>query len=166
MRERDFNRYHLVTRWQFDAPLEEVWDAIYHAEDWPSWWKGVVSVETLERGDGAGRGGRQRFVWKSVLPYRLTFATRVTCVEPLRLLEGWVEGELEGVGSWKFSQDAGLTTVCFDWQVRTTRPWMNLLSPLAKSLFRWNHNALMRAGGRGLARHLHASLKSQASWSS
>jgi hypothetical protein len=31
---------------------------------------------------------------------------------------------------------------------------MNLLAPLAKPLFRWNHDALMRAGGIGLARRL------------
>lgn len=163
---RDSNSYHLVTRWQVDAPLEAVWEAIYNAEAWPSWWKGVVSVETLARGDGAGLGGRQRFIWKGVLPYRLTFATCVTRVEPLRLLEGWVEGELEGVGRWRFSHAAGLTTVLFDWRVRATRQWMKLLSPLARSVFRWNHDALMRAGGRGLARHLHARLHSQASWSS
>lgn len=166
MRECDSNSYHLVTRWQLDAPLQAVWDAIYDAEAWPSWWQGVVSVETLERGDSAGRGARQRFVWKSVLPYRVTFATRVSRVEPLRLLEGWVEGELEGVGCWRFSREAGLTTVCFDWQVRTTRAWMNVLSPLARSIFLWNHNVLMRAGGQGLARHLGVCLKSQGSWSS
>jgi hypothetical protein len=33
---------------------------------------------------------------------------------------------------------------------------MNLLSPLAKPLFLRNHDAIMRAGGIGLARHLNA----------
>jgi len=52
---------------------------------------------------------------------------------------------------------SGATTTSalrYDWQVRTTRLWMNLLAPLAKPLFRWNHDAIMQAGGIGLTRHL------------
>jgi hypothetical protein len=79
----------------------------------------------------------------------------------LRLLEGRVDGELEGVGCCHFGSHQGLTTVRYDWQVRTTRPWMNLLAPLARPLFRWNHDAIMHAGGIGLARHLNVRLGSQ-----
>lgn len=165
MREAESNHYHLITRWQLDAPLEAVWAAIFHAEAWPVWWKGVECAEILEHGDDCGLGARQRYTWKSVLPYRLTFVTCVTRVEPLHLLEGRVEGELEGTGCWHFARHANLTTVHFDWQVRTTRPWMTLLTPLAKPVFRWNHNAIMRAGGIGLARHLGARLRSNAAWS-
>ncbi|WP_137889186.1 SRPBCC family protein [Pseudomonas sp. 2FE] len=160
------NQYHLSTLWQFDAPLEAVWDAIFHAEAWPSWWKGVECVVTLEHGDANGLGARQRYTWKSALPYRLTFVTRVTRVEPLRRLEGSVEGDLEGIGCWHLGRDADLTTVRFDWQVRTTLLWMNLLAPLAKPLFRWNHHAIMRAGGIGLAQHLKVRLRSQMAWAS
>jgi hypothetical protein len=31
---------------------------------------------------------------------------------------------------------------------------MNLLSPIAKPFFRWNHNVIMRWGGIGLAKRL------------
>lgn len=150
------NRYHLFTEWQFDAPLDVVWNAIFHAEAWPDWWKGAESVVTLERGDADGLGARQRYTWKGVLPYRLTFVTRVTRIEPLRLLEGRVEGDLEGQGCWRFARGQGVTTVHYEWQVRTTRRWMNLLAPLARPIFCWNHDAVMRAGGIGLARYLDA----------
>ena len=156
MRKADSNQYHLTTRYHFDAPIDAVWDAILHAEAWPSWWTGVERVVTLEHGDPSGLGTRRRCTCKSVLPYRLTFVTRVTRLEPLRLLEGRVDGELEGVGCCRLKRNDGLTTVRYDWQVRTTRWWMNLLSPLAKPLFLWNHDAIMRAGGIGLARHLNA----------
>ncbi|QAU35505.1 SRPBCC family protein [Janthinobacterium sp. 17J80-10] len=152
------NRYHLFTEWQFDAPLDLVWDAIFHAEAWPDWWKGAESVVTLERGDADGLGARQRYIWKGVLPYRLMFVTCVTRVEPLLLLEGRVEGDLEGKGCWRFLRGQGRTTVRYEWQVRTTKLWMIVLAPLAKPIFRWNHDAVMRAGGVGLARHLAARL--------
>lgn len=161
MRPVGRNQYDLTTLWQFDAPLELVWDAIFHSETWPVWWQGAECIVTLEQGDASGLGARQRYTWKSVLPYRLTFVTRVTRIEPLRLLEGRVEGDLEGVGRWRFGQDHGLTTVRYEWQVRTTRRWMNLLAPLAKPLFRWNHDAIMRAGSIGLARHLGAGRSAQ-----
>lgn len=159
MRNTRHPAYDLTTLWRLDAPIDAVWDAIYHAEAWPLWWKGVERVDTLDHGNADGLGARQRYTWKSVLPYRLSFVGRVTRIEPLRLLEGQVEGELEGVGRWHFGQDGGLTTVRYDWQVHTTLPWMNLIAPLAKPVFRWNHHAIMRAGGIGLARHLGARLK-------
>lgn len=152
------NRYHLFTEWQFDAPLDVVWDAIYHAEAWPDWWKSVESVITLSRGDADGVGAQQRYTWKGVLPYRLTFVTRVTRIEHLQLLEGRVEGDLEGQGRWRFLRGQGLTTVHYEWQVRTTKLWMTALAPLARPIFRWNHDAVMRAGGVGLARYLEARL--------
>lgn len=162
MRAAASHHYHLTTLWRFDAPLDAVWEAILLAEAWPVWWPGVESVVPLDPGDASGLGARRRWRCKSVLPYRLSFVTRVTRVEPLRLIEGRVEGELEGLGCCRLEREAGLTTVRYDWQVRTTRRWMNLLAPLAKPLFRWNHDALMRAGGVGLARQLKARLASQA----
>ena len=161
MRDKGSNHYHLTTRWQLDAPLEAVWDAITHPETWPDWWDGAECVVTLDDGDASGVGARQRYTWKSVLPYRLTFVSRVTRVEHQRLLEGWVEGELEGIGCWHFGCENGLTVVRYEWKVRTTRFWMNLLAPLAKPLFRWNHDALMREGGIGLARHMSARIGAQ-----
>lgn len=146
--------YRFSTLWYLEAPVESVWDAIYHSRRWPNWWRGVEQVLDLEAGDDNGLGALQRYTWKSVLPYRLTFDMRVTRIEPLVCLEGRASGEVDGCGSWYFSREGTLTVVRYDWQVRTTKRWMNLLAPLAQLLFKWNHNAVMRAGGRDLARLL------------
>lgn len=69
-----------------------------------------------------------------------------------------MEGDVEGIGSWHFGQDKGLTIVRYEWRVRTTRSWMNVLAPFAKPIFRRSHDALMRAGGQGLARRLQSGL--------
>lgn len=148
--------YRLTTLWRFDEPFDVVWNAIADVETWPVWWKGIESVETLDRGEASGLGARRRFTCLSVLPFRLTFVGRVTRVVPMQLIEGRVEGELQGMGCCRLERSDGLTVVRYDWQVRTTRRWMNLLAPLAKPLFRWNHDQIMRAGGIGLARHLNA----------
>ncbi len=149
-------RYDVTTLWRFDSPVEAVWDAIVDAGNWPLWWPGIEEVVTLELGDADGLGARRRCTCRGVLPFRLTIVTCVTRVEPLRLIEGRVGGELEGVGRCHLDRDGPSTTVRYEWQVRTVRPWMNRLGPLAKPVFRWNHVAMMHAGGAGLARYLGA----------
>jgi uncharacterized protein YndB with AHSA1/START domain len=146
--------YTFVTEWRLEAPIEMVWEAILHSEDWPHWWPGVESVMELEPGDAQGIGNRRRYTWKSRLPYRLTFEMRTTRVEPPVALEGRALGELEGNGRWQLSTDGPVTVVRYNWQVQTTKRWMNWLAPLARPLFRWNHDVVMQQGGKGLARRL------------
>lgn len=161
MRVAGCNHYHLTTSWQVDAPVDLVWGLILDCEAWPQWWKGVESVELLEVGEPNGVGARQRYTWKGMLPYRLRFVSCVTRVEPMCLLEGRVEGDVRGTGRWHFSQENDRTIVRYEWQVHTTRWWMNLLAPFARPVFRWSHDVLMRNGAAGLQqrlsihRHLH-----------
>ena len=59
-----------------------------------------------------------------------------------------------GRGVWRLYEDLGVTAVVYDWQVATTKRWMNLLSPIARPVFEYNHDVVMRWGGEGLARRL------------
>lgn len=152
----DSTRYDLTTWWYFDAPAEAVWAAISDAEGWPRWWRGIEEVVTLEAGGADGLGARRRYVCLSVLPFYLTFTGCVTRIEPLRLLEGRVEGDVEGVGCCFLEPEGRRTAVRYEWRIRTNRLWMNRLGVFAQPLFRWNHEALMHAGGEGLTRHLAA----------
>ena len=150
--------YRFLTTWLLEAPRERVWDAIYESERWPSWWKGVLEAEKLEEGDADGVGQYGRYVWKSKLPYKLEFFVRTTKVEKPFLLEGDASGELTGVGRWRLFEQGGVTDAMYEWNVRTTRAWMNLLSPVARPLFSVNHDFVMRNGGEGLAKLLGARL--------
>jgi uncharacterized protein YndB with AHSA1/START domain len=135
-----------------------VWEAIYDSERWPEWWRGVERVVELESGDEDGLGQVGRYTWRSRLPYELTFDVRTTRVERPHLLEGEATGELAGTGRWRLFEGAGATVVLYEWDVRTTRPWMKVLAPLARPLFAWNHDWVMRNGAAGLARLLGARL--------
>jgi uncharacterized protein YndB with AHSA1/START domain len=154
-------RYEFLTTWLLEAPLEPVWAAIYDAESYPRWWRGVESVVELEPGqdpEGLGIGNLARYTWRSRLPYTLEFDMRVTRVERPHLLAGQASGELEGEGIWRFYEGAQGTAVTYHWLVNTTRPWMNVLTPLLRPAFAWNHDLVMRQGGEGLARLLGARL--------
>ena len=150
--------YRFLTTWLLEADRDRVWDAIYESERWPEWWKGVLEAEKLEEGDEDGVGQYGRYVWKSKLPYKLEFQARTTRVEKPHLLAGTVEGELEGTGTWRLYEENGTTAVLYRWEVRTTKAWMNLLTPVARPIFAVNHDWVMGNGGRGLARRLGARL--------
>jgi hypothetical protein len=149
--------YEFRTTWCVDAPIEAVFDVLNDSVAYPRWWKGVSSVEVLEPGDQSGVGELDRFVWRSVLPYSLGFDLRVTRVERPYLIEGHATGELQGVGTWRLYQGQGVAIV-YDWRVRTTKLWVNVLGPLARPAFAWNHDVVMRQGARGLAAQLGTTL--------
>jgi len=151
-------QYQFVTKWQITAPIEEVWDAISKPETWPSWWKSVEKVELIRKGDKDGIGSVRKFVWKGRLPYKLIFEMQVTRVERPFVMEGLANGELSGSGIWTLEQREESTSIRYDWRVRTTKWWMNLLAPVARPIFRWNHDYVMYQGAVGLARHLNTRL--------
>lgn len=148
--------YAFTTIWHFAAPVAPIWTAITEVERWPQWWRGVEAVVRLHDGDHQGIGAIHRYTWKSKLPYRLSFTMETTRVEPLQRIEGQAQGELQGTGCWTFIETAQGTTVRYDWHVRTTKAWMNLVAPLARPLFAWNHDVVMAWGEEGLIRLLAA----------
>ena len=150
------SEYHLLSEWQLAAPIERVWEALVRPQDWPRWWPYVEQAVPVATGNGRGIGARTQYLWSSRLPYRLAFEMRTTRAEPPLLLEGEASGDLEGRGRWRLARAGGATLVRYEWRVRPTKRWMNMLGPLLAPLFAWNHDQVMRAGGRGLARYLGA----------
>jgi hypothetical protein len=143
--------YRFLTTWLLGCERERVWEAIYESEEWPRWWRGVERAERLAEGDERGIGQRGRYVWRSRIPYAVEFEIVTTQVDRPFLLEGEASGGLEGVGRWRLFEQGPVTAVLYEWTVRTTKPWMNLVAPLARPVFEWNHDWVMRNGGTGLA---------------
>lgn len=149
--------YAFSTTWHLQAPIAAVWEEIFHSERWPSWWRGLLSVVELAPGDALCIGCIRRFTWKGALPYTLVVEMRVTRVEPPTMLESRASGELEGYGLWSLASEGDVTSVRYNWNVRTTKRWMNFVTPLARPLFAWNHDVVMHGGEQGLRRLLIAS---------
>jgi hypothetical protein len=136
------------------TPRERAWEVIDDALSWPEWWRGVVRVDQLAPGGPDRVGSRYEIEWRSRLPYPLAFEFTTERVERPRVMEGRAEGELAGTGRWRLFEDEGVTAVVYEWNVRTTKPWMNMLGPVARPVFAWNHDVVMRWGGEGLARRV------------
>src|SRR3954452_21215667 len=146
--------YRFLTTWLFDAPREPVWDVIYDAAHWPAWWRGVERAEVVDPGDERGEGALWRSSWRSLLPYTLEFEFAIETVDRPSLLVGRAGGELTGTGTWRVYENELGTASTWEWQVGTTREWMNAAGPLGRPLFAWNHHRIMRWGGEGAARRI------------
>jgi hypothetical protein len=115
----------------------------------------VRRVELLEDGDADGIGALQRYTWRSRLPYNLVFDMRIDRIVPHELIVGTaISGDLVGSGVWHLSESDSITRMQYNWDVSTTKPWMKLLTPIARPFFAWNHDVVMRWGGEGLAKRL------------
>jgi uncharacterized protein YndB with AHSA1/START domain len=148
------SRYSFVTRWTFDAPIERVWDELATPEVWPQWWKGVLAVDPLEPPDASGLNAYYRFAMKSALPYRLVFNIRTTRRERPHIIEATSDGELVGVGLWTLTRTPTGTGVRYDWNVDASKAWMRALAPIARPMFEWNHDVIMKWGEAGLTARL------------
>jgi hypothetical protein len=147
--------YSFRTIWIINATIEAVWEALVTSERWPEWWPNLERVVSVSKGDIDGIGSVRLFIWRGSLPYTLTFEMVVTRKEVPVLLEGVTRGDLEGTGRWTLTKMGnGSTHVQYDWNVRTNRLWMNIMAPLARRFFQWNHDRVMIAGGKGLEKHL------------
>ena len=143
--------YRFLTTWLLESPREPVFDAIYDQASWPSWWRGVEEASEVRPGNESGVGTVARMVWKSLLPYRVEFEVTTTRIERFHLLEGDAIGELSGVGRWRLYEQEGVTAVLYEWNVATSKAWMNLLAPVARPVFEWNHDWVMARGAEGIA---------------
>ena len=121
---------------------------------WPEWWRGVARVRELDGGDGRRVGSRYRIAWRSRVPYELEFDFVVRRVDEPCCMEGEAIGDLQGTGVWRLFEQGGVTAVVYDWDVTTSKRWMNLIAPVARPVFEYNHDVVMRWGGEGLARRL------------
>jgi uncharacterized membrane protein len=152
------NEYSFVTVWKIEAPLKVVWDVICNTEDLPNWWKAVIGVKVIDRGDANGVNFLVEQTWKGILPYQLSLLSRTTAVDYLKSIEIVASGDLEGKGKWTFSENEGIVTVQYNWDVQTTQKAMSFLALIVKPLLAWNHDEIMRWGASGLANKLNARL--------
>lgn len=143
----DRHFYVFRSEWTVPAPPAAVFAALERLHEYPAWWPQVrrthpIDEETCE------------LEVRSTLP----FALRLTAHHARKdagagVLEARLTGDLVGSSRWTLRPHAGGTAVQFGEEVEVHRPLLRRLS-FARPVFRANHAAMMRAGERGLRRHL------------
>ena len=134
------------------------WEVLEDPLRWPEWWRGVERVAELAPGDARRVGSRYRIAWRSRVPYELGFDFVVRRVDEGCGMEGEAVGDLQGTGVWRLFEQGSVTAVVYEWDVTTSKRWMNMIGPVARPVFEYNHDVVMRWGGEGLANRLGARL--------
>jgi hypothetical protein len=101
---------------------------------------------------------RYRVAWRSRIPYELEFDFEVERTDAPREMQGRATGALTGTGHWRLFEQAGVSAVLYEWNVHTSKRWMNVLGRMARPVFEYNHDVVMRWGGQGLAGRLGCNL--------
>jgi uncharacterized protein YndB with AHSA1/START domain len=149
--------FRLQTDFTLSAPRAAVYEAVRDVLAWPRWWHGCEQVIELAPGGSNGVGARHRIFWHSRLPYRVAIDVETTEMQPGVLIRARSRGDLDGLGTWRFSDAVEGTRVRYLWEVEVRKRWMHWLAPVLAPLFRLNHDWLMQAGAAGLARRVRAS---------
>lgn len=152
--------YKFITTWKIDKPIEKIWDKLIKLEDWPKWWKSMKNVR-LERSQSKNDKDILYFTWKGILPYSLTFPIIITHIEPMKKIEGVASGDLKGKGICKIISTKTQTTITYRWDVSTKKKWMNIVAPIARPFFTWNHHKIMQQGAKGLSHYLNTKVSSK-----
>ncbi|MGA5899922.1 SRPBCC family protein [Streptomyces venetus] len=146
----DWNHYRFRSLWALPAPPATVYAALENAEGYPRWWRQVREVTRLDDTTGVIR-------IRSLLPYDMTFTAREVRRDPEGgVLELAMSGDIEGWARWTVTPLGTGTLARYDQVVDVRKPLLRRLAVPCRPVFRANHRLMMRAGARGLARHLEA----------
>jgi len=153
--------FDFTSSWQLSTGLETVWETLIDFHSWPRWWPALESVEETSPGGPDGIGQSAKSVWHGPLGYRLGFEIEtIERVHP-NLLKGKASGELSGTGTWHLSPvtEAGgsgpeWTRIVYQWRVVVSKRWMRFLNPVARPVFVYSHDHVMKKGAEGMAEYL------------
>ncbi len=159
-------RYHFRSDFTMTSSRDAVWATLLAVEEWPSWWRWLKRVDVVRKATSEdGVGGVYRNHIGSPTGYGFQFQVETAEVDVLRRIDLTVSGELVGRIRYLLSDDpSGGTNVSFAQLVETPKWWMNLLAPIARPGFNWNHDKLMTDHGRGLAKASGGELVNSRNW--
>ncbi len=140
-------RYRFTGEWRVKASPDAVFAALVDADAYPGWWPGV-STRRLDEQSGEIR-------LRSLLPLEVVFvATQEVMDEADGKLVARFSGDLAGTGRWQISGADHHTVARYDEEFEVRVALARAVGLLGRPVIRANHERMMRAGERGLRKHL------------
>ncbi len=146
--------YRFVTTFSIPAPQPAVFETLSHLDRWASKWPAAETVVVADGGGPDGTGRSVAAILRAPMGYVIGVQFITEHIEPPTRLDVIVEGDVRGWGSWRLTEADGVTSGSYLWEVVTTKRWMNLLAPLARPVFEWNHDRTMQTGLEAVSAHL------------
>jgi hypothetical protein len=138
-------RYVFDSRWRVPGSATAAYDVLVDLERYSEWWPEIRAVAKLGEDDAL-------LVCRSRLP--MTFYVEVRPVVRDReggVLEASLDGGLVGFGRFTLDQAGPCTDVAFHQEVTTPGRTLAVAGLVARPVLVWNHQAMVRSGGEGLA---------------
>jgi len=132
-----WREYAFVDEWDVAAPPSAVFDALADTRTYPYWWRPVYLDVEADGPPALGTVSHQHF--KGRLPYHLRTRSRITRLEPGRLIEAEVDGDLRGHGVWTVTPTDTGSHIRFEWTVHADRRLLRALTPVMRPALRANH---------------------------
>jgi hypothetical protein len=141
-------RYVFRSTWHLPATADAVYNALADVERYPTWWPQVRSGRRLDDDSG-------EITCRSLLPYDLTFVASRVLEDPVaRVLRARLSGDLNGVSEWQITPEPAGALAVFDEDVTVGTGLLRAAGFAARPALKFNHGLMMRAGEKGLRRHL------------
>lgn len=140
----DRNFYVFRSEWRIDAPPDDVYLALEELRRYPDWWREIRTVTQLDDQTAEVR-------CRATLPYDLVFTSSQAVRDRQGgILEANLSGDLDGFSRWTITAEGAGTLAIFDEEVVATKRLLQVLAPVARPVFRGNHELMMRHGQQGL----------------
>jgi uncharacterized protein YndB with AHSA1/START domain len=142
-------RFVFRSHWRLPAPPQRVYDVLADVEGYPAWWPQVRRATRIDDVSG-------ELTCRSLLPYDLVFRMHQELRDAQNLvLRARMTGDLNGTSQWTITGDgAGATRATFDEDVSVGSGLVRAAGRLFRPALKFNHDLMMRAGEKGLRRHL------------
>ncbi len=146
--------YNLSSKWVIEAPIVTVWQTLVDTTNWNVWWPDVRTVHVLEQAK-SHEGTLVVAILRGMAGYSLEVVLDLEKAIHDEQVALRASGDLNGVAIMDFkSANKHRTIVRISWQVKTTKPWMNVLAPALRKVFTRNHHLMMKRGEKGLQKYL------------
>lgn len=123
-------------------PPTELWEALSRTEDYPGWWTWLRRFQ----GDGLVAGGRTHCEVRAPLPYSLRFDVAIQTLEPARLVEAAVTGDIQGPARLEIEPADPGSAVRLVWMVEVRDPVLRAGAVFGRPLMQWGHEWVVANG--------------------
>ena len=135
-------------RWDFDVPVEELWDALSAVDRYPTWWPWL---RRFDPGEGFRTTSRWSCVVVPPLPYVVRFQVDLDEVRPHREVRASVRGDVRGWAELTVDGSRRSSSARLRSELRPSNPVLQRFAMLAPPLVRWGHDWVLDQGQRQFA---------------
>lgn len=131
--------------WVFPVGDAVLWDILGTTDDYTRWWPWL---HRFDAGSGLTAGARWTCVVAPPLPYTVKFHLVLERVEPGRLVEASVSGDLSGTAQLTIDGGKTASTVRLVSQLRPTNVVMRAFAAVARPAVEFGHGWILEQGRR------------------